>query len=57
MRLAFATGMLRVQTRSTGLPFGDCACLALAQRLGAEAITANRRWVDLSLDVRLRLIR
>jgi len=44
-------------TRSSGLSLGDRACLTLAQRLGAPAMTADRRWVDVHLGVEVRLIR
>lgn len=40
------------------LSLGDRACLALASRLGAVAVTADRRWASLRLtDVRVRVIR
>ena len=51
-----AAGMYQA-TRSSGLSLGDRACLALAQRLGAPAWTADRRWVDIHLGVEVRLIR
>ena len=43
-RLAFAAGMLLPTTRKAGLSFGDRACLALASRLGVQALTADRSW-------------
>ena len=43
-RLAFAAGMLLPTTRKAGLSFGDRACLALATRLGVQALTADRSW-------------
>ena len=42
--LAFAAGMLLPTTRKAGLSFGDRACLALAARLGVQALTADRSW-------------
>ncbi|MDO8689430.1 MAG: type II toxin-antitoxin system VapC family toxin [Dehalococcoidia bacterium] len=51
-----AAGMYQA-TRSFGLSLGDRACLALAQRLGAPAMTADRRWADVHLGVEVRLIR
>jgi ribonuclease VapC len=44
-------------TRPSGLSFGDRACLALAQRLGVPALTADRAWLDLRLDLEVRFIR
>jgi len=35
-------GLMRV--RSSGLSLGDRLCLALAERLGAEVLTADRAW-------------
>ena len=44
-------------TRGAGLSLGDRACLALARRLGAPAITADAAWSELDIDVEIRLIR
>ncbi len=41
---ALAAAALRQTTRTRGLSFGDRACLALAQSLGATALTADRAW-------------
>ncbi len=56
---AFAAGLLRPSTRSTGLSFGDRACLALALRVGASVLTADRAWgtLDLGSDIEIALIR
>jgi ribonuclease VapC len=48
---------LRPLTRSAGLSLADRACLALAQRLGLEAVTAERAWARLELGVSARVIR
>ncbi|MDX6650044.1 MAG: hypothetical protein QOJ97_1995 [Solirubrobacteraceae bacterium] len=48
---------LRPLTRSAGLSLADRACLALAQRLGLEAVTAERAWAGLELGVSVRVIR
>jgi ribonuclease VapC len=40
-----------------GLSLGDRACLALAKRLAAPALTSDRAWAQLDLDVEVRTIR
>lgn len=52
-----AVAVLRAGTRAEGLSLGDRACLALAQRLGAVALTADKSWSRLSLPVEIQLIR
>ena len=54
---AYLAGFLRQSTRALGLSFGDRACLALAQSLGALALTADRSWSDLDLGIRVEVIR
>lgn len=55
--LAYAAARLRAPTRSAGLGLGDRACLALAQRLGVPAVTADRAWATLGLPIEIELIR
>jgi len=55
--LAYQTGFLRSLTRSIGLSLGDRACLALAVSLGVPALTCDRVWTTLSLEVTIELIR
>ena len=45
---------LWVRTRHHGLSLGDRACLALAARIDAPAVTADRAWRD--LDVRVEIV-
>jgi ribonuclease VapC len=45
---AIEAGRLRAVTRSSGLSFGDRACLALATVRGYTAVTADRAWAGLS---------
>ncbi len=52
-----ATARLRQGTRAAGLSLGDRACLALAERHGVPAVTADREWRKVKLDVEVRLIR
>jgi ribonuclease VapC len=54
---AFAAGLLRRSTRALGLSFGDRACLALAQSLGASALTADRSWSRVDLGIAIEVIR
>ncbi|HZA65331.1 MAG TPA: type II toxin-antitoxin system VapC family toxin [Geminicoccaceae bacterium] len=54
---AYVAGILRRSTRGFGLPFGDRACLALAQSLGALALTADRSWSRLDLGIAIEVIR
>ena len=54
---AYAAGVLRRKTRALGLSFGDRACLTLAQKLGAIALTADRAWARLDLGVAIEVIR
>ncbi len=54
---AYAAGVLRQKTRALGLSFGDRACLSLAQRLGAVALTADRSWARLEIGVVVDVIR
>jgi ribonuclease VapC len=50
-------GLLVRHTRSHGLSLGDRACLALAMREASPALTADRIWAKVKLEVEVRLIR
>jgi ribonuclease VapC len=54
---AIETARLRPLTRAAGLSQGDRACLALARRLGAPALTADAAWADAKHGVELQQIR
>lgn len=54
---AEAAGRLRGATRAAGLSFGDRACLALAQSLGATALTTDRPWTDLDCGIVVEVVR
>lgn len=54
---ALIAGVLRRGTRDHGLSLGDRACLALAGRLDATAMTADRSWARLDLGIPVELIR
>jgi len=55
--LAEATGLLAPLTRARGLSLGDRACLALAQRESAVALTADSAWRTIAVGVDIRFIR
>lgn len=54
---ALAAAALYPKTAGKGLSLGDRACLALAQRLGVPALTAEHARAELDLDIAVRLIR
>lgn len=43
--------------QTPGLSLGDSFCLALAKSLNTAAVTADRMWAELNLDVAVELIR
>ena len=54
---AIEVGRLRPLTGSAGLSFADRACLALALRLDARAITADTAWTHVDVGVEVTQIR
>lgn len=54
---ATAAGLLRKETRAVGLSLGDRSCLALAKLRGAIALTADRAWSDLDLEIAVEVVR
>jgi ribonuclease VapC len=54
---AIDAGRLRPLTRDAGLSLGDRACLALARRLDAPALTVDTDWQGVAHGVELRPIR
>lgn len=55
--LAWKAGLLRPQTRRSGLSLGDRACLALARSRSLPALTADHVWADLDVGVDVVVIR
>jgi ribonuclease VapC len=55
--IAWRVGLLRPATRHAGLSLGDRCCLALAGVLGLSVLTADRRWTDLNVGVKVILCR
>jgi PIN domain nuclease of toxin-antitoxin system len=54
---ALTAAALSPGARRHGLSLGDRACLALARRLEATALTADRQWPRLKLGVPIKLVR
>lgn len=54
---ARGAGELLLSKREAGLSLADRACLALAQRLGVPAVTADRNWAGLDVGVEVTCIR
>lgn len=54
---ALAAAALTTATAGFGLSLGDRACLALAQRLRAPVLTAERSWANLDVEVEVIVIR
>lgn len=54
---AYRAASSRERTRRHALSLGDRACLALAERLDATALTADRAWAEVDLGVAIELIR
>ncbi len=57
MSQAIEAGGLRPSTRDYGLSLGDRACLALAARVGATALTTDRAWAQLEIGISVDVIR
>ena len=55
--IAFIAGRMAPKTRSLGLSLGDRACLATAEHLGMEAVTADKVWAKYKGPVKIKLIR
>lgn len=54
---AVRAGLLRIATRSNGLSLGDRACLSAAESGSAVAVTTDRAWGKLELDIAVEVLR
>lgn len=54
---AVATGLLTTKTSKAGLSLGDRACLSLAGELGLRAVTADKAWSKVDIEVEVQVIR
>jgi ribonuclease VapC len=52
-----AIAQLRLMTKAQGLSLADRACLALAERLGVPAVTADKEWAKADVAATVQLIR
>lgn len=57
IKSAYQTGLLRPLTKRAGLSLGDRACLALSQQLNLPALTTDRVWKDVTVNVTVEVIR
>jgi ribonuclease VapC len=55
--LAEVAGLLATATRGQGLSLGDRACLALARRENAVALTADNAWRQVQVGIEIQFIR
>ena len=55
--LAEDAGLLATATRGQGLSLGDRACLALARRENAVALTADNAWRQVQVGIDIQFIR
>ncbi len=56
-RQAEEAATLWPRTASAGLSLGDRACLALAHREAVPAVTTDRAWSTVSVEVKVQVIR
>jgi len=54
---ADTAALLWPQTRHLGLSLADRACLSLALRLNLPVLTCDRIWAELTLPLRIQLLR
>lgn len=54
--LAIEAGLMAVETSAAGLSLGDRFCLALARRMGAPALTADRPWSAVGAAVGVKVV-
>ena len=54
---AVRAGLMRASTRSNGLSLGDRACLSAAGSCNAVAVTTDRAWGKLDLDIAVEVLR
>lgn len=55
--MAKIAGEMAAKTQQFGLSLGDRACLATAEHLDLEAVTADKVWGKLKLPIKIKVIR
>ena len=55
--MAYSAGMLRPDTKRTGLSFSDRACLTLGLSMNLPVLTSDKAWADLELGIVVQVIR
>jgi len=55
--LASDTAALWDKTRKSGLSLADRSCLALGRSMNRTVLTADKRWAELDVGVKVKLIR
>jgi PIN domain nuclease of toxin-antitoxin system len=53
--LALDAAEIREIARQKGLSQADCICLALAKRLGVNAMTADQKWLEIAGEVGVKV--
>ena len=56
-KAASIAGRLRMETKALGLSLGDRACLATAEALGLDVVTADKIWAKVKTPVKIKIIR
>ncbi|MGO9484948.1 MAG: type II toxin-antitoxin system VapC family toxin [Rhodomicrobium sp.] len=52
-----AASVIHATNRHLGISLGDCICLALGRKLGADVWTCDRKWAQLDASYRVTVIR
>lgn len=54
---AMRAGLLRAATRSAGLSLGGRSCLSAAESCNAVAVTTDRAWSKIDVDIAVEVLR
>ena len=56
-KMGVAQGSLAAVAAPPGISLGDCICVALGRKLGADVWTRDRKWAQLDASYRVTVIR